>query len=90
MEHDRLTLIQLGQMFSHHLARSGIASFTTEELGALQTFYEKYSQVRSWQVLRAFEQAAGSGLAQTLWQLQSLLEDLGNSSRPPAAPQSER
>ena len=69
---------QLGQMFSHHLGRSGIASFTTEELGALQTFHEKYPQVRSWQVLRAFEQAAGSGLAQTLWQLQSLPEDLGS------------
>ncbi len=72
MEHDRLTLPQLGQQFSHHLGRSGLSSLTQDELDALEAFYRNYPQVRSWQVRRAFEQAAGGGFVSTLWHLEQI------------------
>jgi len=72
MEHDRLTLPQLGQQFSHYLGRTGISSLTQDELDALDAFYQKHPQVRSWQVRRAFEQAAGGGFVSTLWHLQQI------------------
>lgn len=75
MEHDRLTLPQLGQQFSHHLGRSGLSSLTQEELDALELFYRKHPQVRSWHVRRAFEQAAGDGFVATLWHLQQIVSE---------------
>lgn len=75
MEHDRLTLPQLGQQFSHHLGRSGLSSLTQDELDALETFFQNYPQVRSWQVRRAFEQAAGGGFVSTLWHLQQIASE---------------
>ena len=93
MEHDRLTLPQLGQLFSHRLGRSGLSSLNPEELEALELFYKKHPQVRSWQVLRAFEQGAGGGFVPTLWHLHSQMEDPGaNASleQPSTAPTHER
>ncbi len=75
MEHDRLTLVQLGQMVSHHLGRQGLSSLSAEELAALEGFYRKHPQVRSWQVRRAFEQAVGGGFVLMLWQLEKLTSD---------------
>lgn len=75
MEHDRLTLPQLGQQFSHYLGSSGLSSLTQSELDALETFYRNHPQVRSWQVRRAFEQAAGGGFVSTLWNLQNIASD---------------
>jgi transposase InsO family protein len=72
MEHDRLTLPQFGQQFSHHLGRAGLSSLTQPELEALEAFYRNYPQVRSWQVRRAFERAAGGGFVSTLWHLQQI------------------
>ena len=75
MEHDRLTLPQLGQQFSHHLGRAGLSSLTQTELDALEAFYRNYPQVRSWQVRRAFERAAGGGFVLTLWHLQQIASE---------------
>ena len=72
MDHDRLTLPQLGQLFSHCMGQSGLSSLSQQELTALETFYRKHPQVRSWQVRRAFEQASGGGFLSTLWQLEQI------------------
>ncbi len=75
MEHDRLTLPQLAQQFSHHLGRSGLSSLTPDELNALEVFHRNNPQVRSWQVRRAFEQATGGGFVSTLLYLQQIASD---------------
>ncbi len=100
MQHGRLNMAQFGGQFSHYLGRSGLSSLSATELSALESFYAKYPQVRSWQVQRAFELAAGGGFASTLWHLQSLLDgstgenptgnSTGNSTEPSAAPDNER
>ena len=73
MQHDVLSLAQLCQHISRHLGRSGLSGLTELELEVIEAFYRKYPQVRSWQVPRAAEQAAGGGLPQLLWSLQKLL-----------------
>ena len=92
MEHGRLSMAQFGGQFSHCLGRSGLSSLSGQELSALEVFYAKYPQVRSWQVHRAFELAAGGGFTSTLWHLRSLLEgSTGESSTGPStAPDHER
>jgi hypothetical protein len=72
MQHDRVTLAQLGQSFSRYLGRSGLSSLTSDELDALEVFYRNHPQVRSWQVRRAFERAAGGGFTSTLWHLEQI------------------
>jgi putative transposase len=81
MQHGRLSMTQFGGQFSHYLGRSGLSGLSGTELSALESFYAKYPQVRSWQVQRAFELAAGGGFASSLWHLQSLLE--GSASENP-------
>lgn len=75
MEHDRLTLPQLGQLVARHLGRPGLSSLSQEELAALETFYRQHPQVRSWQVRRAFEEAAGGGFNSMLWKLEQITSD---------------
>jgi len=92
MQHGQLSMAQFCSQSSHLLGRSGLSSLSAQELSALQSFYAKYPQVRSWQVQRAFELAAGDGLNSTLWHLQSLLDGSagGNSTGPSTVPESER
>jgi transposase InsO family protein len=73
MQHDVLSLAQLCQHISRYLGRSGLSGLTELELEVIEVFYRKHPQVRSWQVPRAAEQAAGGGLPQLLWALQKLL-----------------
>jgi transposase InsO family protein len=77
MQHDVLSIAQLGQHLSRHLGRAGLSGLNERELEAIEAFYRKHSQVRSWQVQRAAEQAAGGGLPQLLWALQKLLTSDG-------------
>jgi transposase InsO family protein len=92
MQHGRLSMAQFAGQFSHNLGRSGLSSLSQSELGALEAFYAKYPQVRSWQVPRAFELAAGGGFNSTLWHLQSLLESSPSETPtgPSTAPDNER
>lgn len=90
MQHGRLSMAQFCGQFSHLLlGRSGLSSLSEQELSALESFYTKYPQVRSWHVQRAFELASGDGFNSTLWHLQSLLESSAgeNPTGPSTAPQ---
>jgi transposase InsO family protein len=80
MQYGRLSMAQFCGKFSHLLGRSGLSSLNAQELSGLESFYTKHPQVRSWQVQRAFELAAGGGLGSVLWHLQSLLD--GSSTAP--------
>lgn len=86
MQHDVLSLPGLCQHISRCLGRSGLSGLEVAEHRAIEAFYQKHPQVRSWHVPRAAEQAAGGGLPQLLWALQTLLTQASGSAPPPPAP----
>jgi len=75
MQHDVLSLTQLCQHIARHLGRAGLSGLDEDEHQAIEAFYQKHPQVRSWHVPRAAQQAAGGGLPQLLWALQKLLSN---------------
>lgn len=93
MQHDVLSLTQLCQHVSRFLGRSGLSGLDEAEHSAIEAFYRKHPQVRSWHVPRAAQQAAGGGLPQLLWALQMLLSGEGGpgqSSSAQSPPTEER
>ena len=87
MQHDVLSLTQLCQHIARHLGRSGLSGLDEAEHSAIEAFYQKHPQVRSWHVPRAAQQAAGGGLPQLLWALVQLLSGEGGPGQSsPAEP----
>jgi hypothetical protein len=86
MQHDLLSLTALCNQLSRALGRSGVSALNPHELQAIDDFTKKHPQIRSWQVLRAVEQAAGGGLPELLLAIRKLLTGGGgaeDASSPP-------
>jgi len=93
MQHDVLSLTQLCQHISRCMGRAGLSDLAQAEHQAIEAFYRKHPQVRSWHVPRAAEQAAGGGLPQVLWALVQLLNKesgSGQASPVQSPPKEER
>lgn len=80
MQHDMISLPVLCSQVSRALGRTGVSALHPHELQAIEEFFKKHPQIRSWQVLRAAEQAAGSGLPELLLAIRKLLDGGGDAT----------
>ena len=80
MQHDHVSLAVLCSQLSRALGRSGVSALHPQELQAIEEFYQKHPQIRSWHVLRATEQVAGSGLPELLLAIGKLLDGGGDAT----------